>query len=100
MSKKPPIRLKPKKDHLLERLHEVRSAIVRYCDAELPIPVEWVEEYNELIKLEEDKSEERQKQNIEKTGLEISEDLLKWKEERRQFNRQWENAFPQKIWPW
>ena len=78
----------------------MRSAIVRYCDAELPIPVEWVEEYNELIKLEEDKSEERQKQTIEKTGLEISEDLLKWKEERRQFNRQWENAFPQKIWPW
>tara|TARA_R110000868_G_scaffold402439_2_gene678772 strand:- start:135 stop:437 length:303 start_codon:yes stop_codon:yes gene_type:complete len=100
MSKKPPIGLKPKKDHLLERLHEVRSAIVRYCDAELPIPVEWVEEYNELIKLEEDKSEERQKQNIEKTELEISEDLLKWKEERRQFNHQWENAFPQKIWPW
>ncbi len=43
---------------------------------------------------------ERQKQNIEKTELEISEDLLKWREERRQFNRQWENAFPPKIWPW
>ena len=43
---------------------------------------------------------ERQKQNTEKTELEISEDLLKWREERRQFNRQWNNAFPPKIWPW
>ena len=43
---------------------------------------------------------ERQKQNIDKTELEISEDLLKWREERRQFNRQWNNAFPPKIWPW
>ncbi len=54
----------------------------------------------DMYGLEEDKSEERQKQNIEKTELEISEDLLKWREERRQFNRQWENAFPPKIWPW
>ena len=43
---------------------------------------------------------ERQKQNIEKTEVEISEDLLKWREERRQFNREWNNAFPPKIWPW
>ena len=43
---------------------------------------------------------ERQKQNIEKTELEISEDLLKWREERRRFNYEWENAFPPKIWPW
>ena len=88
MSKKPPIGLKPKKDHLLERLHEVRSAIVRYCDAELPIPVEWVEEYNELIKLEEDKSEERQKQNIEKTELEISKDLWDFEWERKRWKEQ------------
>ena len=51
---KPPIGLKPKKYHLLERLNEVRSAIVRYYEAELPIPVEWIEEYNELIKPKED----------------------------------------------
>ena len=43
---------------------------------------------------------ERQKQNIDKTELEISEDLLKWREERRRFNYEWENAFPPKIWPW
>jgi len=46
---KPPIGLKPKKYHSLERLNEVRSAIVRYYDDELLIPVEWIEEYNELI---------------------------------------------------
>ena len=44
-----PIGLKPKFANRLERLSEVRSAIVRYYDAELKIPVEWIEEYNELI---------------------------------------------------
>ena len=46
---KPPIGLKPKSVSILERLNEVRGAIVRYYDAELKIPVEWIEEYNELI---------------------------------------------------
>ena len=50
--------------------------------------------------LNDDEPEERQKQNIEKTEVEISEDLLKWREERRRFNREWNNAFPPKIWPW
>jgi len=45
----PPIGLKPKFVNRLERLNEVRGAIVRYHDAELKIPVEWIEEYNELI---------------------------------------------------
>lgn len=44
-----PIGLKPKLVNRLERLGEVRSAIARYYDAELKIPIEWVEEYNELI---------------------------------------------------
>ena len=51
---KPPIGLKPKKYHSLERLNEVRSAIVRYYDNELPIPVEWIEEYNELLNQNKD----------------------------------------------
>ena len=51
---KPPIGLKPKKYHSLERLNEVRSAIVRYYDDELLIPVEWIEEYNELINQNKD----------------------------------------------
>ena len=54
---KPPIGLKPKKYHSLERLNEVRSAIVRYYDDELPIPVEWIEEYNELINQNKDEKD-------------------------------------------
>lgn len=46
---KPPIGLRPKWVSNKERLNEVRSAIVRYYDAELKIPIEWVDEYNELI---------------------------------------------------
>ena len=45
----PPIGLKPKFVNRLERLNEVRGAIVRYYDAQLKIPIEWIEEYNELI---------------------------------------------------
>jgi hypothetical protein len=48
---KPPLGLIPKFVVRLERLNEVREAIVRYYDAELKIPIEWVEEYNELIEL-------------------------------------------------
>ena len=46
-----PIGLKPKFVKNLERLNEVRGAITRYYNAELKIPIEWVEEYNELIEL-------------------------------------------------
>ncbi len=46
---KPPVGLRPKWVSDKERLNEVRSAIVRYYDAELKIPIEWVEEYNQLI---------------------------------------------------
>lgn len=46
---KPPIGLRPKLVSDKERLNEVRGAIVRYYDAELKIPVEWIEEYNKLI---------------------------------------------------
>jgi hypothetical protein len=46
---KPPIGLIPKWVSDKERLNEVRGAIVRYYDNELKIPIEWIEEYNELI---------------------------------------------------
>jgi len=46
---KPPIGLRPKWVSDKERLNEVRSAIVRYYDAELKIPIEWIKEYNELV---------------------------------------------------
>jgi len=45
----PPIGLTPKFVNRLQRLDEVRGAMKRYFDAELKIPVQWVEEYNELI---------------------------------------------------
>lgn len=45
---KPPIGLKPKYIHNEHRFAKVNNAIVRYLDAGLHIPVEWVEEYNEL----------------------------------------------------
>lgn len=48
---KPPLGLKPQSINNSERLGEVRGAICRYYDAELEIPVKWVEEYNELIVL-------------------------------------------------
>jgi hypothetical protein len=45
----PPIGLTSKIVNRLERLRDVRGAIVRYYDASMKIPVEWIEEYNELI---------------------------------------------------
>lgn len=47
--KKPPLGLKPRYIHDGERLYEIKEAIVRYMDADCPIPAEWVREYNELI---------------------------------------------------
>jgi hypothetical protein len=46
---KPPLGLTPRKFHSEERLRDVQGAIARYYDAELKIPIEWIEEYNELI---------------------------------------------------
>ena len=46
---KPPIGLTPKFIRDEERLAEVKSAIHRYYDEGLTIPVEWIEEYNALI---------------------------------------------------
>ena len=45
---KPPLGLPPKFVMRMERLEEVRGAISRYYNAGLKIPVEWIEEYNEL----------------------------------------------------
>jgi hypothetical protein len=50
----PPIGLTPKKIHernsIIRRFNDIRSAISRYYNAELEMPIEWIEEYNELIK--------------------------------------------------
>jgi len=48
---KPPIGLRPRFMNDTERFNEVTRAIERYRAAQLKIPIEWVEEYNELIEL-------------------------------------------------
>lgn len=45
-----PIGVMPRWLHNEKRLSEVRDAIQRYAEATLPIPVEWLEEYNDLCK--------------------------------------------------
>lgn len=47
--KRPPLGLAPKWIRDEQRLWEIQAAIVRYYEAEMPIPIEWVEEYNQLI---------------------------------------------------
>lgn len=47
-SEKPPVRLTPKRFYQEARYDEVFSAIARYFNAGLPVPKEWVEEFNEL----------------------------------------------------
>ncbi len=49
MRKKPPIGLIPKSINDQKRYHEVCEAITRYYNASLEIPIEWIEEYNELV---------------------------------------------------
>ncbi len=44
----PPFGLKPKYIHDEHRAIDISNAIVRYLRNSLPIPIEWVEEYNEL----------------------------------------------------
>lgn len=49
MAKKPPRGLKPIAFHREERFIEVCAAMTRYYSNALPIPIEWVEEYNDLV---------------------------------------------------
>ena len=50
---KPPLGLIPKKIHdefvMVERFNEVCGAIARYYNAGMKIPIEWIEEYDELV---------------------------------------------------
>lgn len=50
MTDKPSIGLMPKSTHDCQRLSAIKEAFGRYTEALEPIPVEWVQEYNELIK--------------------------------------------------
>lgn len=46
--KKPPLGLMPQYIHDELRLKDIREAIIRYLDACMDIPIEWIEEYNEI----------------------------------------------------
>lgn len=47
---KPPIGLKPRNIFLTERIQDIKEAIVRYLNANQPVPQEWIIEYNDLSK--------------------------------------------------
>lgn len=47
---RPPLGLLPKDIHRIKRFNDICEAIVRYYNTNWPIPVEWIEEYNELIR--------------------------------------------------
>ena len=49
MSIKPPIGIIPKHIHQEKRFVDLCGAICRYYEAGLQIPIEWIEEYNELV---------------------------------------------------
>jgi hypothetical protein len=48
--KEPPLGLKPRYIHDEERMLDIKSAIVRMINADATISIEWVQEYNEIIK--------------------------------------------------
>lgn len=50
MEKMPPIGIKPRKIWLESRFLELSGAINRYVNAGMGVPVEWIIEYNELLK--------------------------------------------------
>ena len=47
---KPPLGLIPKLFWDSERIADITNAISRYLQAEKEIPIEWIEEYNNLVK--------------------------------------------------
>lgn len=47
-NKRPPLGLKPKSLWEYDRLKEIEGAIKRYIENCRLIPIEWVQEYNEL----------------------------------------------------
>lgn len=47
---KPPIGILPKSIWDEKRHDEIFQVIHRYLDAGLPLPTEWIEEYNEYLK--------------------------------------------------
>lgn len=48
--KKPPLGIMPKRFHDEERFKNLIAAIERYIEAKLQVPLEWIVEYNQLVK--------------------------------------------------
>lgn len=49
MIQKPPLGIMPRKLWEEKRLDDLRQAITLFAEHNRPVPVEWVEEYNELL---------------------------------------------------
>lgn len=47
---KPPLGLTPREIWVAQRVQDIREAIQRYTEANMPIPQDWIEEYNDLVK--------------------------------------------------
>lgn len=45
-----PIGIEPKNIWISRRINELKEAIKRYAESFIPIPIEWINEYNEHIK--------------------------------------------------
>ena len=48
INEKPPLGIMPRRLHDERRRIELRKAIIRYLDTYKEIPIEWVEEFNEI----------------------------------------------------
>ena len=66
---KPPRGIAPKKIYDDNRFVELSAAIRRYYNTETPIPVEWVEEWNEHVKR---RKNERVNKSVEETKDDLS----------------------------
>jgi len=60
---KPPIGLKPKWIHDLNRMAEVLESIARYARDQKPIPEEWLEEAHELMHAEKTRQRKAEGRN-------------------------------------
>lgn len=48
--KKPPLGVKPRWLHDEQRLQDLGGAIYRYLSDKMPIQIDWIEEYNEILR--------------------------------------------------
>lgn len=55
VKEKPPLGVESKYVWDMQRINDLKEAIDRYCKANITAPIEWIEEYNDLVKLYKDK---------------------------------------------